>query len=32
LPGGHSTGVTPGPIPNPEVKPCVADDTPLGGK
>ena len=32
LPGGHREGETPGPIPNPEVKPFVADDTPYGGK
>ena len=30
LPGDHSEGETPGPIPNPEVKPFVADDTQLG--
>ena len=27
FPGGHSGGATPGPIPNPEVKPSNADDT-----
>src|SRR3954470_9833414 len=27
--GGHSGGVTPGPIPNPEVKPSSADGTAL---
>ena len=30
MPGDHSEGVTPGPIPNPEVKPFVADDTRKG--
>src|ERR1700761_893801 len=27
VPGGHSEGETPGPIPNPEVKPLSADGT-----
>src|ERR1700761_3774444 len=27
VPGGHSEGETPGPIPNPEVKPFCADGT-----
>ena len=28
--GGHSVGETPGPIPNPEVKPYSADGTATG--
>ena len=30
IPGGHSGGVTPVPIPNTAVKPAGADDTPKG--
>ena len=30
IPGGHSGGVTPVPIPNTAVKPAGADDTPTG--